>query len=73
MMRYAIYLSHIFSRPCPVKTWITNTLNKRTRISLGRWNLEDCPKKTEKKAHWANEDHCGPCGNTDVKKSTHQK
>jgi len=41
-----------------VKTFIRNS----QPITLGRWHLDDCPKKTETKAHWANEDHCGPCG-----------
>lgn len=41
-----------------VKKFIRNS----QPISLGRWHLDDCPKKTETKAHWANEDHCGPCG-----------
>lgn len=41
-----------------VKKFIRN----RQQITLGRWHLDDCPKKTETKAHWANEDHCGPCG-----------
>ena len=30
---------------------------------LGRWNLETCNKKINKKIDLANEDHCGPCGN----------
>ena len=28
---------------------------------LGRWN-NDCYLKTNKKIDFANEDHCGPCG-----------
>lgn len=46
-----------------VKKFIRNS----QPISLGRWHLDDCPKKTETKAHWANEDHCGPCGYTQIK------
>lgn len=30
---------------------------------LGRWNIEHCNKKINKKIDFANEDHCGPCGN----------
>ena len=29
---------------------------------LGRWNLEYCDKKMNKKIDLSNEDHCGPCG-----------
>lgn len=29
---------------------------------LGRWNIDYCPKKTNHKIDWSNEDHCGPCG-----------
>lgn len=30
---------------------------------LGRWNLEYCDQKLNRKIELANEDHCGPCGN----------
>ena len=30
---------------------------------LGRWNLEQCNKKTNHKIDLSNIDHCGPCGN----------
>ncbi len=33
---------------------------------LGRWNIEYCRKKMNKKIDLANEDHCGPCGNYKV-------
>jgi len=29
---------------------------------LGRWHLNDCNKKVNKKIDYSNEDHCGPCG-----------
>jgi len=29
---------------------------------LGRWRVEPCAIKTNHKVDWANEDHCGPCG-----------
>ena len=29
---------------------------------LGRWHLDDCNKKVNKKIDYSNEDHCGPCG-----------
>ena len=35
-------------------------------IPLGRWNIETCNKKINKKVDFANEDHCGPCGNINL-------
>ena len=29
---------------------------------LGRWNIENCNKKINNKIDLSNEDHCGPCG-----------
>jgi hypothetical protein len=29
---------------------------------VGRWNIEQCNKKTNYKIDLSNEDHCGPCG-----------
>jgi hypothetical protein len=29
---------------------------------LGRWNIDYCNKKMNKKIDLSNEDHCGPCG-----------
>ena len=40
-----------------LKNFIPKTLPK----PLGRWN-NDCYLKTNKKIDFANEDHCGPCG-----------
>jgi hypothetical protein len=40
-----------------LKIFIPKTLPK----PLGRWN-NDCYLKTNKKIDFANEDHCGPCG-----------
>ena len=39
------------------KKFITN--DKKT---LGRWEIDHCIKKTDRKIELANEDHCGPCG-----------
>ena len=40
-----------------VRNWIKKEIPK----PLGRWTNE-CVKKTNHKIDWANEDHCGPCG-----------
>jgi len=29
---------------------------------LGRWNIEYCTEKLNRKIDLSNEDHCGPCG-----------
>ena len=29
---------------------------------LGRWKIENCNEKMNKKIDLSNEDHCGPCG-----------
>ena len=65
-MRYSIYLSHIFSRPCPVKEWLKARWTS-PKITLGRWNLDECKTKINTKVDWANEDHCGPCGSKEPK------
>lgn len=36
---------------------------KEEASHLGRWKLEYCDKKINKKVDLSNEDHCGPCGN----------
>ena len=40
--------------------------NKNTIITLGRWSVLDCEKKTRRRIDWTNHDHCGPCGQTKV-------
>lgn len=35
---------------------------KEPKKVLGRWNVESCNKKVNKKIDYSNEDHCGPCG-----------
>ena len=39
---------------------------------LGRWNIEYCDKKLNKKIDLSNEDHCGPCGQYLIDKSIHK-
>jgi hypothetical protein len=35
---------------------------KEEKRVLGRWTIEYCDKKMNKKVDLSNEDHCGPCG-----------
>jgi hypothetical protein len=47
---------------------IYNRIKPPTNVMpLGRWKTEDAPNKTYSKVDNANEDHCGPCGNTIIK------
>jgi len=42
---------------------ITNVFfNNATVQPLGRWKVEKCNNKLNRKIDMANEDHCGPCG-----------
>ena len=36
------------------------------KIPLGRWNIEYCNKKINRKVDLSNEDHCGPCGTDNI-------
>jgi hypothetical protein len=49
-----------------IKTIIPKELPKR----LGRWNIDYCNKKIDQKIDLSNEDHCGPCGQYIISKST---
>jgi hypothetical protein len=49
-----------------LKTFIPKELPKR----LGRWNIDYCNKKIDQKIDLSNEDHCGPCGQYIISKST---
>ena len=39
---------------------------KEPKKILGRWNIETCKKRVDRKIDYSNEDHCGPCGTTSV-------
>ena len=43
-------------------TYIIQQIMKKEKKVLGRWNMEYCDKKMNKKIDLSNEDHCGPCG-----------
>jgi hypothetical protein len=42
--------------------FIKKYFNKDQLRPLGRWNIDYCNKKLNKKIDMSNEDHCGPCG-----------
>ncbi len=37
--------------------------NKQPKILLGRWTIDYCQEKINKKIDLSNEDHCGTCNN----------
>lgn len=41
---------------------LKNLIKKDIVPPLGRWNLDYCSTKVNKKIDLSNEDHCGPCG-----------
>ena len=43
---------------------------KEPKKTLGRWNIDYCDKKLNNKIDLSNEDHCGPCGQYILNKST---
>jgi hypothetical protein len=46
---------------------IRDFLKKKEQAKvLGRWQIDYCNKKIDKKIDLSNEDHCGPCGNNNI-------
>ena len=43
-------------------TAIIKRFIKDDKKMLGRWNIEYCDKRMNHKIDLSNEDHCGPCG-----------
>jgi hypothetical protein len=41
---------------------LNKLLPKEIHRPLGRWKIEKCNIKINKKIDLSNEDHCGPCG-----------
>ncbi len=46
-----------------LKNFIPNFWYNQPTVLLGRWNIEYCDKKINKKVDLSNEDHCGTCNN----------
>jgi hypothetical protein len=43
-------------------------LNSGLPTLVGRWRIENCNIKINRKIDLSNEDHCGPCGNYTLEK-----
>ena len=40
-----------------------NIVSKQPKVLLGRWTIDYCEDKINKKIDLSNEDHCGTCNN----------
>jgi len=56
-----------------IKQIFKDFFNKKKHLQLGRWNLDYCNKKINRKIDLSNEDHCGPCGNYIIKSQKDNK
>jgi len=52
-----------------IKNILQEILRKEKKV-LGRWNIEYCDTKMNNKVDLSNEDHCGPCGQYILDKTT---
>jgi hypothetical protein len=52
-----------------IKIIVETILPKQVVKPVGRWNIDYCKIKTNNKIDWANEDHCGPCGEYALRKN----
>ncbi len=50
-----------------LKYFIFDVRSDQPKILLGRWNIDYCEKKINKKIDLSNEDHCGTCNNINIK------
>ena len=64
MEKYKIYVCYYYNMKFIATTIISiiKRFVKDDKKILGRWNIEICDKKTNRKIDLSNEDHCGPCG-----------
>ena len=53
-----------------ITTFITKLISKDLPKPVGRWRIENCNKQMNNKIDLSNEDHCGPCGQYIISKST---
>ena len=52
-----------------IKRMIDKYFTKPHIKPLGRWNIDYCNQKMNKKIDLSNEDHCGPCGQYIIQKT----
>lgn len=54
-------------------TIINKILSKEAPKPIGRWRIEQCNKQMNSKVDLSNEDHCGPCGQYALTKTSAPK
>lgn len=47
-----------------IRRWLSFLQRENFKKTLGRWCTEPNNKKIVSRIDWANEDHCGACGNS---------
>jgi hypothetical protein len=47
--------------------FLSKIIIKDSKLLLGRWSISYCPNNINKRIDSGNEDHCGPCGQYDLK------
>ena len=47
--------------------FLSKIIIKDSKLLLGRWSISYCPNNITKRVDSGNEDHCGPCGQYDLK------
>jgi hypothetical protein len=53
-------------------TLMQKFMPKKLPLPVGRWKIESCDTKTNNKIDLSNEDHCGPCGQYALTKTTYE-
>jgi len=48
--------------------FIARVLPKSIPTPVGRWRVEHCEIRLDKRIDMSNEDHCGPCGQYAIEK-----
>ena len=53
-----------------ITTFLQNLFRKELPKPIGRWRIEHCNSQINSKIDLSNEDHCGPCGQYILDKTT---
>ena len=53
--------------------FIARVLPKNILTPVGRWRVEYCETRLDKRVDMSNEDHCGPCGQYAIDKLLDKK
>jgi hypothetical protein len=61
MKRIIHYIKNIFNNKKNLMIQDIPPITKNLTF-LGRWNIDYCNKKINRKVDLSNVDHCGPCG-----------